>query len=130
CFEVAGHDPGTTRRQTGSLLLHLELVLERLRLDEDGLVDHIPMQLESFALPRGRVVHDFIDVNVVFGALGQRGVEQPANGKREYCRGDRDLDRFRFHSGLREVAPSEYFAPERRSIRSIYYTELCQKPMH
>lgn len=60
------------------------------------------MKLKPFSLPGGWIVHHFVDVHVIFSAVLQGRVDKSPECGHEHGRGQRDLDSFRFHNGLRE----------------------------
>ena len=74
------------------LNLHLELVVERV-----GTLPQVgdeAMQLQPLALPRVRILHHLVDVDVVLGAFGERRIHQPAERRREHEAGQSDPESF------------------------------------
>ena len=82
-LEGVGHDARVVGANDLAVVLHVEAILERVALPR-GLTLHEAVKLQVLPVPGGRIRHHLVDVFVVFGALAERRVQQPAERQHEH----------------------------------------------
>src|SRR2546426_817459 len=82
-LERIGDDAGVARGHDVSLVLDLELPVQRVGPAHDRAGHDEAVELEPLAMPRFRVRHDLINVLVILSALAEGRVQEPAKRQDE-----------------------------------------------